>query len=602
MKEKISKLFSKQYSLPKTASLNNAVASFTPAEKITFYILTGVFAISALILFLGVNGAYQVNVPKQGGTLTEGLVGTPHFINPLFAVSDGEKDISSLLYSGLMKDDPNGNIQPDLAESYTVSSDGKTYTFTLKNNIYFHDGEPVTADDVAFTIQKATDPALKSPRRPAWEGVKVEVLDPKHVRFTLQQAYAPFIENTTLGILPKHIWNNIDNDQFSQLIELTGSGPYKLNNIQRDASGIPISYTLNAFNDYVLGTPYIETIVFKFYSSEQDLISAYKKGGMDSLSSLSPEDVATIANGNSVIDHSPLPRVFGVFFNQSQAPVLTNKEVRQALNSVVDRDLIISRVLSGYGQAITSPIPFGILQATTSSSVTSTSTSMYIPGTSATTTQDQNVQAAKNLLAKNGWKLNPDSGLLEKKVGKSTQQLKFSLYTANTTELMVTAELLKQEWQSVGAQVDVKSFELGDLNQTIIRPRKYDALLFGEVVGRDLDLYAFWHSSQRNDPGLNVALYTNAKVDSALEQLQTSMDVNKRQSLLQIFQNEFTKDIPAVFIYSPDFIYIVPKSVQNFTIGQISTPSERFANVSQWYLETQKIWKIFLPKTNNSTN
>jgi peptide/nickel transport system substrate-binding protein len=607
----------------KTGMLEYAAHAFTPAEKIIFWILAGALTMSALALLMGVNADTLVSIPQQGGILTEGIVGTPHFVNPLFATTDSEKDLSALIYSGLMKTNADDKLVPDLAQSYIISPDGRTYTFTLKNNLRFQDGTPITADDVAFTIQKASDPSLKSPRQANWDGVKVTELSQNQIQFTLTQPYAAFLQNTTLGILPKHIWENIDNNEFSQLTDVTGSGPYKVTGIDRDASGVPISYTLTAFDDYINSAPYIKTLVFRFYTDETDALSAYKNGYIQSLSTLSPEDMQTVASTtSSTIVNVPLPRLFGVFFNQSRAPVFTNREVREALAMVVDRQAIISQVLGNYAVPITSPIPttaFKTIPATTTVAMTSVATtssvssvenavfpaasainpasvpSINIFGTTTTTlnSEQKAITAAKNLLAKNAWALNQKDGVLEKTVGKTTYKLEFSIYTANTPELEQTADILQQEWQSIGAVVSVKSFELGDLNESILRPRQYDVLLFGEVVDDSTDLYAFWDSSQRNDPGLNVAMYANSKVDKIVEQLRTTIDPATQQQLFQQFLVQFNTDIPAIFIYSPDFIYVLPKTVHNATINQITNPSDRFASINQWYIDTEKIWKIF---------
>ncbi|MFA6273443.1 MAG: hypothetical protein WC673_03075 [Candidatus Paceibacterota bacterium] len=138
-------------------------------------------------------------------------------------------------------------------------------------------------------------------------------------------------------------------------------------------------------------------------------------------------------------------------------------------------------------------------------------------------------------------------------------------------------------------------FEPGELNQTVIRPRKYDALLFGEIIGRDPDLFAFWHSSQRNDPGLNVALYANIKADKFLEEARTIADQGARLEKLVAFSEEIKKDIPAIFLYSPDFMYVLPEKIKGFAFGRLTIPSDRFANINQWYVETDKVWGFFQP-------
>ena len=207
-------------------------------------------------------------------------------------------------------------------------------------------------------------------------------------------------------------------------------------------------------------------------------------------------------------------------------------------------------------------------------------------------TEAERVEKAKALLEKNGWKQN-DAGIFEKKDKKSTTVLSFSISTGDAPELKETAYLLQSQWQKIGAEVEVKIFEIGDLNQNIIKPRKYDSILFGEIVGRDLDLYPFWHSSQRNTPGLNIALYTNIKVDKLLDSIRKTTDPEQQKSYLDDFNEEIQNDIPAVFTYSPYFVYIVPKKVHDVKLGTLTNPSERFSDIASWYIETNNVWKIF---------
>jgi len=190
--------------------LQTIVKSFSITEKLIVVLFSAILFVSSLTLVWKVNEFFVVPIPTSGGTLTEGVVGYPRFINPLLSYTDGGRDLSALIYSGLLKATPEGDLVPDLAKEYSVSDDKLTYTFTLKDDIYFHDGKPVTTDDIEFTIKKATDPSLKSPERVKWEGVTVKKIDQKTITFTLKNPYSPFIENMTLGILPFHIWKNAD--------------------------------------------------------------------------------------------------------------------------------------------------------------------------------------------------------------------------------------------------------------------------------------------------------------------------------------------------------------------------------------------------------
>ncbi len=578
-KEYFKSLLKKEWSLPYSDKVSNVIKGFSLTEKTIFFVFSAIFIFSGLSLLYQVNKIFLVEVPDYGGSLTEGVIGSPRFINPLLDSSDIDKDLTSLVYSGLMRINSKGELINDLAESYTVSDDSLTYTFTLRKDAVFHNGTPITADDVVFTIEKAQDSELKSPREANWAGVKVEKIDSKTISFILKQPYSAFMQNATIGILPKSIWSkaSIEEFPFSQFnTKPVGSGPYKIDYITYSSSGLPSEYHLISFNKYALGQPYITKIIIKSYQNEKDLVQAYKNGDIESLHSVSPKSLPVLSVSSDEILLSPLPRIFGVFFNQNVATVFVNREVRQALDIATDKQAIVDEVLGGYGQTINSPVPLDKIKESTA-------------------TNTDRIEKARNILTKAGWKQN-SSGIFEKKDKKETVLLSFSITTGNVPELKEAAYLLQKQWQELGAKVEVKVFEIGDLNQNIIRPRKYDSLLFGEVVSKDLDLYPFWHSSQRNSPGLNISLYTNIKADKLLENIRSSSDPTLKRGYLESFNKEISVDMPAVFTYSPYFIYIVPKKVQNVSIGQVTAPGERFADVSKWYIETNSVWKIFTNK------
>ena len=580
-KEKIIETLKKEWHIPYGAKITKVIKAFSLTEKTIFFIFTIVFVISSLSLLYQVNKLFLVEVPDYGGSLTEGIIGSPRFINPILSSSDIDKDLSSLIYSGLLKISHKGELIPDIAESYTISNNGLVYTFRLKDNVFFHDGVKLSADDIMFTIEKAQDPELKSPRETNWSSVRVEKIDEKTVSFTLKQAYSPFIQNLTLGILPKHIWKtaSIEEFPFSQFnTQPIGTGPFKIDSITYTSSGLPSEYHLVSFDKYSLGRPYITNLTIKSFQKEKDIIEALKNEKIESVHSISPKVLSDLKIANDEVILSPLPRIFGVFFNQNVAPVFINKEVRVALDIATDKKMIVDSILSGFGQIIAGPVPLRNIADTNIGEVG---------------TEINRTEKAKALLVKNGWKQDAN-GIFEKKDKKGTTRLSFSISTGDATELRETAYLLQNQWQQIGAEVEVKIFGIGDLNQNIIKPRKYDSLLFGEIVGRNLDLYPFWHSSQRNTPGLNIALYTNIKVDKLLENIRKTTDPEQQKTYLNSFNKEIANDVPAVFTYSPYFIYIIPKKVQNVTLGTLASPSERFSNVSEWYIETNNVWKIFV--------
>jgi len=573
-------LFKKEWHISFLTKFQNSLANFGLAEKIIFAILFAAFSISALFLVKKATEVFLVETPASGGSLTEGVVGSVGMINPLLAISDADRDLTAVIYSGLLKAAPNGALSGDLAKDWNVSIDGLTYTFMLKNDIFFQDGAPVTADDVLFTVQKAQDPSLKSPKRANWEGVTAEKIGVNQIKFTLKQPYSSFLENATLGILPKHLWKDIDPEQFSfsqYNVAPVGSGPFEIGAVKKNSGGLPIAYELKSFKKYALGRPLLNKLTFRFFNSEEALLAAFNGGEVESMSAIAPATAEMLKKRKVRVEQTPLPRIFALFFNQSQAPIFANPEVRKALAMTVDRFEIVDEVLGGYGTEIFGPLPPGILPATTA------------PDNSMAT---DTAALAESLLIKNGWKKN-SGGIFEKKSKKETLTLVFAITTSSAPELKKTAEILKASWTKIGADVSLRVFDPGELNQVVIRPRKYDALLFGEIIGRDPDLFAFWHSSQRNDPGLNIALYTNIKADRLLEEARTIADQNERLQKYAAFNEEIKKDLPAIFLYSPDFMYVLPEKIKGFAFGRVTTPSDRFANVNQWYVETEKVWKIF---------
>lgn len=556
---------------------------FSLTEKIIFFALAVIFAISSFLILWKISDYFSVEIPASGGALREGLVGTPRFINPLLAISDADRDLTSLVYSGLMRPDNKGGLIPDLAEKFEISEDGLSYTFTLRPNLVWPDDEPITSDDIIFTIQQAKDPQLKSPKRANWEGVNTERIDERTVRFVLNKPYTPFLENTILGILPKHIWKEAISEQmsFSEFnIKPVGSGPYEIKNIDRNSSGIVTSYELSPNKKFSLGNPFIKNLIVRFYPSEKDLLAAFQRREIESVGAVNPSFLEKIETSSVLLKNPFLPRVFGIFFNQNNAKIFIQKEVRDALSLATDKEKIIDEILQGFGVKLDYPIPPGVFGA--------------LPQEK----DNFSIDRAREILQKNGWTFNEEEKIWEKTTGsgkkKETMRLEFSLATSDSPELKQAGELLKNMWENLGAKINLKIFEIGDLNQNVIRPRKYDALLFGEVVGRDPDSFAFWHSSQRNDPGLNIALYANIKVDKLLEETRTISDEAVRREKYKEFQKEIAQDNPAIFLFSPKFIYLLPYYLRGVEeMESITVPSERFSQIYKWYIKTDKVWKIF---------
>lgn len=571
--------------LPNKKQLRHLPKVLSKKERYLIFVLAVVALLALIAIPISAYYHFTKVAPAHGGTITEGMVGAPKFINPLLAqTNDVDRDLSELIFAGLMRYDNAGKIDYGLARSYDVSDDGLTYTFHLKGNLKWQDGQPLTADDVVFTILTAQNSNYGSYQRANWQGVDVSKGDDLTVVFKLKNKYAQFLNNTTLGILPKHIWQNIKPSNFS-LSELNtkpiGAGPYKFSRIRKDSTGNITQYEVASFNKYYDGQPHISKIVFKFYNSEDDMIGAYNNNSIDQLGSISPEKLNSLHFlGQLKIQRLSLPRYFAAFFNQNQSKALSDKNARLALSYATNKQEILKKILSGNGTEVNSPMLPGILG---------------VPGV--TTKYEYDQARAQKILEDAGWILSGGGTRVKTAaVSKGSKnppeatKLEIELTTSNWPELVSVANDLKLQWEAVGVKVNLKILALPELQQAI-KDRDYETLLFGEVLSLDPDPFSFWHSSQKRDPGLNLALYDNKDADKILEDARQTLDNTERFSKYDSFQKLVINDIPALFLYSPYYLYAQSAKVKNYNTQTIATPSDRFTDVAHWYIDTTRVKK-----------
>lgn len=523
---------------------------------------------------------FFVSVPMHGGSLNEGVVGRPRLINPIVAKTEVDRDLVSLIYSGLFR--PSGDIlEPDLAKSLEISDDGKTYTVVLKDEATFHDGNPVTAADVVFTVERIQNKGLpiKSPLAPSLGGVNVTSVDNNTVIFALDKPHANFTETLTFGILPKHIWEpvgTVDFDQTNYNLEPIGSGPYKFESVVRNSkNGLSTKYVLEPFKNYVHGQPFIKELNIYFYGSEDERMAAYEDGEIKQMGGVQTSFAKEVSEKGVPIITAQMPRIFGLYLNQPKKPIFEDDVVREALDLAMPREKIISEIFNGYAEAEEAPFP----------------------GTIATKDNpiDARILMAESLFEKNGWAKNAD-GVLEKtnKKTKTVSKLEFAISLPDIPELTASAQIIVEEWKRLGINAELKTFDLGTFTSEILTTRNYDAALFGQVTGRDPDPYSFWHSSQKTH-GMNIAQYGSKSVDESITTLAKTFDSEKREELLIKISETIAEDRPALFTYSPKFIYVVDKSLSGVELPLLSTASERFSHIEDWYVTSERTWK-FLSK------
>lgn len=554
-----------------------------PRERLIMRALTVIIILSSLLLVVDRYISRTKAEPSFGGKYTEGLLGQPRFINPILSqTNDVDRDLVEIIFSGLFTYDGQSNLVPELADHYTIEENGLVYVVTLKDNLLWHDGEKLTADDVVFTIKTIQDVEYKSPLRVIWQGVEIEKTDDLTVRFKIQNTYAPFLHNLTLGILPKHLWAGISAQNFPLAdynLYPVGSGPYAFQELNKNKSGQVESIALIRNKDYRPQKPFIETLLFKFYDTQDSLIAAFNRGLVDGITPLSALDQPG-SKSNTTVYKINLPIYHAIFFNQTESKFLADKNIRLALLYATNKEEILSKILNNQGVIINSPLLLSWLSQADNPEKFEYSF---------------NLNKAKEILDNSGWKDTDNDGIRNKKIKEDSSEhevkLEINLTTTNWPELSQAAQLVKEQWEVVGVKVNLEILDPVVIQQDYIRPRNYQALLFGEVLGADPDPFAFWHSSQKKDPGLNLALYQNKNADKLLEEARQTMDVNQRVEKYKEFQKIVTDDIPAIFLYSSTYLYPVNKKVKGIFVDKLPLPSQRFCQIENWYIKTKRVSK-----------
>ena len=556
-------------------------------ERRALLLFTLIFVISATFLGSRFYFSHRIFVPALGGEYSEALIGSPRNINPIFAsANDIDADLTHLIYSGLLRYDGAGNLVPELAEHYEISSDFLTYTFILRDGISWHDGAPFSVDDVLFTIGSIQDSGWKSPLAVSFAGVKVEKVDDHTIRFVLKEPFAPFLGALTLGILPKHLWGSVSSSS-ARLHELNikpvGTGPFRFRSFVRARDGSFRSYTLERNENFYGKKPYLERLIFRFYSDYDSAISALDNravmglqylavGASDSSLAQSSDSFSGGVDKNPEIEYYKLklPQYTALFLNLKKSDILAEAGVRKALALGLDRDRILREAIQNEGTLISSPILEG-----------------FLGYNSAISSQPFNPVESSQLLESLGWKLTATDTVRKKK----TNNLSLQLVTVDRSEHRASAAVVAENWKALGVNVKVEYISGTNIQNDIIRNRNYDVLLYGEILGIEPDPYPFWHSSQSDDPGLNLSGFINRDADKLLEEARTQGSSTERAARYRAFQEILSKEIPAIFLYSPYYIYPQWREVKGFNVKLISTPSDRFSNIEEWHVKTKRAFK-----------
>jgi peptide/nickel transport system substrate-binding protein len=543
-------------------------------EKILLVILVGIAAASFSVILNRWYINHTKAVAAAGGDYSEGIIGQPRLVNPLLATTDTDTALIRLIFSGLYKYDASGELIPDLAESMPeLSADQKTYTVHLRHNVKWQNDNDFDADDVVFTVKTLQDPAYNSPFRSEWLNTTVEEVDDYTVKFQVKDISGPFVSNLTLPIINRSIWSKVDADDFilsQNNLEAVGTGPYFIKEIKKLPQGKVQSIKLEAFSNHYQGRPHLDSVHFVFYDNYEDILHALHGRQIDGFGFLPFDKNLFLDKDNKSlhIAQLPLPQYQAVFFNLSNK-IFADKAVRQAFSVATDKQQVIDQIFSGNGRLLAGPV----LPEQVSN----------LP----TAINNFDVAAATKALDAAGWKIDPNTNLRT----KNNTPLEFTLATNDFALNAQTAELLAQQWRALNAKVNLNILPTKELTENILRPRKFDALLYAQKLGADPDPFVFWHSSQSKNPGLNLPGFNNPAADKLISEARTTTKKEVRDEKYRQLQRLIADEAPAIFLNQSVYIYALDQSIKGLHLQNLFDESYRFYDLTNWYLDEQRVWQ-----------
>lgn len=511
-----------------------------------------------------------------GGVYSEALIGALGRLNPLLDWNNPpDRDADRLIFSGLVKFDSRGLPQPDVAESWGTSADGTIYNFTLRPNAEWHDGVPVTSDDIIFTIDLIKSSSLfPTDMKDLWSQIDVKRLDERNLKFTLPEPFAPFLDYATFGILPKHILESTAPEQLDSApfnIDPVGTGPYKFDHLITEGGRIT-GLVLNVNDRYYAAKPFIQQVVFRYYPDSKTALDAYQQGEVLGVSNVTLDVLPqALEDARLSLYTSRLPQMSIILLNlkSQEAPYLDNANVRRALMLGLNRDYLVSAFLHGQGIVADGPI---------------------LPGSWAHYDGIEHLgydpEGAIQLLKQEGYVIPASGGTVR---AKENTALDFVLVHPDDELHSQLAAAIQQEWALIGVQINLQAVPYDQMLPTYLAPRAYQAALVDLNLSRtpDPDPYPFWHQAEATG-GQNYSQWDNRSASEYLEQARTETDFTVRARLYRNFQVIFEQDLPSLPLYYPVYNYGVDAQVRGVQVAPLYDPSDRLALLSSWYLVTRR--------------
>lgn len=515
--------------------------------------------------------------PTSGGEYREALIGSLSRLNPMLDwFNQPDQDVDRLLYCSLMRFDERASPVGEVIETYGISVDGTVYNFSIRENAIWHDGEPVTSDDVVYTTGLLADPDLPAPEdlKAMWAEIEVVPLDEKTFQMVLPEPFAPFLDYLTFGLLPVHLLDGVTAAELADAefnLNPVGCGPYRFDQFLADGDEIS-GVVLRAFSGYFLPPAYIEEVTFKTVPDAGAALLAYQTGDVLGVGEITPSTLEqALKEQNLNLYTARLPRLSLILFNLNdpELPFLQDATLRKALLYGLNRQGIIDRILGG--QAIPA---YGPIFPDTWAYYENIPQTPYDP------------ERAINILKIEGYNPTASDNTLRGKEGEPA--LEFELIHPEEAPYPQIAAAIQEDWAKLGVRISLTALPYADLVTERLDTHDFAAALVDlDYTGQhDPDPYAFWHDTQIAN-GQNYTQWDDRQASEYLEQARVKDDYGERARLYRNFQVRFSGELPALPLYYPVYTYGIDQSIQGASIGPLTEPADRLASLPAWFLEAR---------------
>ena len=551
---------------------NNFISRLENVHSVRLWVVEWVLLVVVVFLFAIVQNiwyteSYGTESFGDGGDYTEAVLGDINSMNPLYASTSAERTLGKLLFANLVSPDMTGSSRGDLAKTVRMNDEGTVWTLTLRDNLRWSDGEPITADDIIYTIDLIRDPTARTTMAVDFSRIKMKKKSNKVVEFTLPSPYIDFIDTLEFPVLPKHILGEtspalVYESDFS--MNPVGSGPFVLKSLQVNAPTSLAKKTvfLSRNDNYFLSKTKLKSFTLKTYEKRDDIVSDLNASVVTATAELSGESSKGLSNKIEMRKSLLNGGVFAFFNTRSDA--VSSRELRQAIQKGID----MNEVRAGISEAQYLDFPIIARQEE----------DLMFPEPI-----KQDKAAAKELFGKLEYYYDKKGKLLKK---DGTPAI-LNVVAQKRDNLTAAAERFVGELNKLGFEANLtiydESAESADFFSAVVRPREFDILLYEVDLGVSADPFVYYSSTQATAGGWNFSNYSNSLVDDALLSAHTTTNRSVRKTKYEYFLKAWQNDVPAIAFYQSAMDYYHVPNVQIYSESVILTDAlDRFVDVRYW--------------------